>query len=563
VTAFLALLGAKLRIARHHVASVRHQSRLKVAVLSISAVAIWLGAFLLFYLGFAWLLRFGGSGQGAFVFGELLLRQSLGIFTLTVFLLLIFSNILVAFATLYRAHEIAWLVQAPLPVRTFFHARFVECVVFSSWALAYLGSPMLLAYGISTGAPPAYYLGILLFFPPFIVIPAALGAIITILLVRVFPRTRGWVLITVTVLALAVFFLVAGNMLRSSTDDEQLLMSILETTARTQSPLLPSYWAAQGLMACAVHDFRQAAWLLGLLVSNAVFFLWLAGELAARFFYPGWSWLVGQDRQRIHPEGRGLLGRLERLLPWLPDPVRVLTIKDVRLFWRDPTQWSQFVIFFGVMAVYIANLRLAGHQLDSPLWRSWIACMNVGAVCLILATLTSRFVFPLVSLEGRRFWILRLAPLSLRALVWQKFVLSVATTSGFTVGLALLSALMLRLDPLYFALTVYTVTLTNFALAGLAVGLGALYPNFHEDNPARIVSGMGGTLNLLLSVGYITAVVLAITLVMQWRVLDLFDRPGLFWYALGAGLAVVTLLSAACVWLPMRAGLRNLEHTEF
>lgn len=563
MTPFNALIAAKLRMARHHVASVRSQSRLKVAVLTTAVVLIWAGAFAFFYLGFAWLLRFGGSGQGAFVFGELLLRQSLGIFTLIVFLLLIFSNILVAYATMYRAHEVVYLLHAPLDLRTFFYARFAECVVFSSWALAYLGSPMLLAYGISTGASPAYYAALLVFFPPFIVIPAALGAIIAILLVRVFPRAKAWVLFVVVTLGLGIFFLVAGNVLHQGTDDEQVIMSILEASARTQSPLLPSYWAAQGLMACGSHDFRQAGYLFLLLLSNAAFFLWVGGELAARQFYAGWSYLMGQDRQRIHEEGKGVLGQLERFLPWLPNPARVLTIKDIRLFWRDPTQWSQFVIFFGIMAVYIANLRLTGHQLNSPLWRSWIACMNMGAVCLILATLTSRFVFPLVSLEGRRFWVLRLAPLSLRQLVWQKFALSVATTSFFTVGLALLSGTMLRLDPLYFWLTVYSVALTNFALAGLAVGLGALYPTFTEDNPARIVSGMGGTLNLLLSVGYITIVVLIITLIMQWRVMELFDRPGLFWYALGGGLVTITALSAACVVLPMRTGLRNLEHTEF
>ena len=37
------------------------------------------------------------------------------------------------------------------------------------------------------------------------------------------------------------------------------------------------------------------------------------------------------------------------------------------------------------------------------------------------------------------------------------------------------------------------------ALCGLAVGLGALFPNFKEDNPSKIVSGFGGTLCLVAS----------------------------------------------------------------
>ena len=215
------------------------------------------------------------------------------------------------------------------------------------------------------------------------------------------------------------------------------------------------------------------------------------------------------------------------------------------------------------MAVYIANLRNTWSQMYSEVYRSWIACLNIGACTLILATLTSRFVFPLVSLEGRRIWILGLAPITFRQLVWQKFWLSVATTSAFTIGLVVFSCLRLRVDGVPFVVAVYSIVITNFGLSGLAVGLGALYPNFHEDNPARIVSGMGGTLNFLLSMAYLVLVVGAETLILQWRVLERYARPGAFWWALAAVFAFVTLLSAAATLVPMRLGLRNLERAEF
>jgi ABC-2 type transport system permease protein len=215
------------------------------------------------------------------------------------------------------------------------------------------------------------------------------------------------------------------------------------------------------------------------------------------------------------------------------------------------------------MGIYIANLRNTSQSFEREVWRAWVACLNVGAVSLILATLTSRFVFPLVSLEGKRFWILGLAPLTYSQLVWQKFWLSVACTSVFTVALAALSGYMLDLAPIYYFLTVYSVVATNFGLSGLAVGLGTLYPNFQEDNPARIVSGMGGTLNLLLSVGYITLVVAAQCLVLQWNLLEMFSSPGLFPVAMGGALVVITGLSLLCTFVPMRLGLRNLESMEF
>ncbi|MCH8272368.1 MAG: hypothetical protein IIB41_03835, partial [Candidatus Marinimicrobia bacterium] len=98
-----------------------------------------------------------------------------------------FSNTLIAFSTLYKSREVQMLLHKPISVRVFFLARFVECVSFSSWASAYLGSPLIIAYGIVTGAHLGYYFVALAIYLPFVTIPAAIGATITMVLVRLFP----------------------------------------------------------------------------------------------------------------------------------------------------------------------------------------------------------------------------------------------------------------------------------------------------------------------------------------------------------------------------------------
>ena len=442
-------------------------------------------------------------------------------------------------------------------------ARFIECVSFSSWALAFLGSPLILAYGVVNDVSWVFYAAALAFFVPFIALPAAIGSLITLVLARIFPRLRIRTMVLLGLLAVALFFFYwRENITATQLAEDTFLPALLDATAQTQSPLLPSYWAARGILAAADRRYLECLYNLLLLVSYALMALWVATQAAHRIFYRGWSSLVGQDRTRIKPFGRGILGRLDRLLRGLPNPARALVIKDIKLFWRDPTQWSQFVIFFGIMAVYVANIRNSTSY-QKEFWRTWIACLNIGACTLILATLTSRFVFPLVSLEGRRFWILGLAPLTFRQIVRQKFLLSVAITSFFTVGLVTLSGIMLKLDPVYLGLSIYSVFITNFGLAGLAVGLGTLYPNFQEDNPARIVSGMGGTLNLLLSIGYITLIVGAQTLMLQWRVLGLFGSDRAFYAAFVSVVVFITALTIATAAIPLRFGLRNLRLMEF
>ena len=98
------------------------------------------------------------------------------------------------------------------------------------------------------------------------------------------------------------------------------------------------------------------------------------------------------------------------------------------MFWRDTTQWAQSLMLFGLLAVYIFNLRHFSQQLTNPFWVHLVSFLNLGACALNLATLTTRFVYPQFSLEGRRLWIVGLAPLGLAGVVKTKFWLDRKST---------------------------------------------------------------------------------------------------------------------------------------
>lgn len=562
-----ALLRAKVRIGRHWVASVRRESKLKVAFVSVSAVFLWLLAFVFSFGVFYLFRRFGaesltGPGAGDDL-TDLVMGRLLAVLALALFFLLIVSNVLVAFATVYRSREVAYLLQSPLPIATFFLGRFYECVTFSSWALAFLGSPVLIAYGLIRDASPFFYLAMAVFYLPFVVIPAALGSSVTIVLVRVFAGMRRAVLVAVALLVvIGLFFFFRTRVSSPDVSQAETFQAIVEAMGATQSPFLPSHWLSEGLLAAAGARYAEALFYLLVLTANALFFVWIAVLAAERWFYHGWTELVGSDEGRAPAGSSGPLRLLDPLLRPLPQPWRALVAKDLKLFWRDPAQWSQFLIFFGIMALYLANIRSTAGVFARDSWREWIALLNMSAAMLILATLTTRFIFPLISLEGRRFWILGLSPLPLGRIMWQKFWLSVATTSVFTVGLAVLSGLRLELSPLHFTLTLASIVATTAALSGLAVGLGSLYPNFEEDNPARITSGMGGTLNFILSLGYIVLVTVAQAVIFKWDDWNEAFGGGERTRATAVVLGAVALLTLLTCLVPMRLGRRSLERAE-
>jgi ABC-2 type transport system permease protein len=98
------------------------------------------------------------------------------------------------------------------------------------------------------------------------------------------------------------------------------------------------------------------------------------------------------------------------------------------------------------------------------------------------------------------------------------------------------------------------IIVMTFALNGLAIGLGVLYPNLKEANPNKIVSGFGGTLCFVLSSFYI----LASVLLLFFGAAGLHSRES--WAA--EGITGFVLLSVCIGWLPLRFGLQQLKNFE-
>jgi ABC-2 type transport system permease protein len=268
---------------------------------------------------------------------------------------------------------------------------------------------------------------------------------------------------------------------------------------------------------------------------------------------------AGSRRHRLRGrrENQDSIGLLEKIFAkffWLDRDSRALAVKDLRMFWRDTTQWGQSVMLFGLLGVYIINLRNFTHQLNSEFWVNLIAFLNLFACSLNLATVTTRFVFPQFSLEGQRLWIVGMAPMGLARVVKTKYWLASMMSLVVTSGLIMLSCHLLKMPWVRVAFFGAVISIMTFALNGLAIGLGVLYPNFKDANPAKIVSGFGGTLCLVLSSVYIIASI----------ALLVFGTGGLHArasWALGSTSAFV-LLSLLIGWLPLRWGLQRLKNLE-
>lgn len=514
-------------------------------------------------------------------FGPPLMERLIGMVLLAFFSMLVFSNLIITLTTTYISRETEFLVAFPIRFRSLFLVKLAESIFYSSWAFALLSFPLFMAYGFSKHAPPMFYplafgLGV-----PFLVTPAAVGAILTMAVSAYVParkaRTYSVVLLAVAlgVTALIVKLMGLRSMVVSTNvQDFSQIMAFLNVGS---VPLLPNFWLARGMEAGSMGRYREAGYWFLCLLSTALMTIQVCLWLVPKLYYRGWA-LAKESASAVRTTGgRSLFPVLDRLFTPFSQPVRALIQKDMRTFWRDPAQWSQLIILFGLLVIYISNIRGMSRQLQQldafvRQWRTILAFFNMSATCFVLSILTTRFVYPMLSLEGKQYWVVGLAPFAKEKLVWEKY--------GICIGGALMIALPLTFFSNYVLearlplawLSLVTVIVLGLGLTSLAVGFGAMFPDFKEDNPARIANGLGGTINIVLSLAYIAANIV-IEIPFAFRMMELVEgriplRAGespLIAAAVHAWPFVLgfAALNLAAVLLPMSLGIRRWKSLEF
>ena len=576
-----------MRLLRCQLAQSFSTGWLRTVVILILSVVFWAAMYVLFHEGFRllWMTIQHEATRAQTV------HAIYNVFFLALLVMLTVSSAIVIYGGLYRGRETYFLLTIPVTSRRVVLHRFLETMFIANWGFFLLGSPILLAYGVLAEAPWYYYALLLPFMIAFVFIPGSVGAMLCLIVVRYLPRVRIYLLVTVALaMILAVIYLTWA--LVSETTPETLMSfdwfhAMLSRLQYSEQRYLPSWWLSTGLLEAAhpANSQLQMSWVESLgfwacLTSTAMVCYLVLGYLGQRLYVPGYSGLAGlvSDRRQIRPHFSDRFVGLVTLP--LPPPMRCLLQKDFRTFRRDITQWSQFAIFFALLAFYFLNIRRLHYGHSFRGWMTAISFLNVGVTGLLLATFTTRFIYPLVSLEGRRFWILGTLPIDRSSILWSKFFFAAGMSLIPCAGLILLSDMMLGLQvsaPLIVISHQITCGALCLGLSGLAVGLGARFPNLREASPAKIAAGFGGTLTLVISVIYIAAVVLVTAVptffVMRDRVNAFALHPSdllIGWpdtslgqpSSIAIGIMVTIVLGAAATVIPLDSGSRALRRFE-
>lgn len=496
--------------------------------------------------------------------GDYLLRLGLSWLFLTFLSFLAFSGVVTALSTFFLSEDLRLLMAAPVAARRLFYARMTRTVLQASWMVVIFLVPVLAGAGAAKCAGPGYYAIGILTIVPFVIIPVALGASVTLLLVNVFPAKRArdvlmlMGLLFAGALILLLRFVQPERLLK--VDSLPDLSAFFATLQSPITPMLPSFWAGEALFAGLMggRDLLHLAALwttaLGLVIVTRMAF--------GRWYFSGYS--KAQEARKARFTKLRVLELMARALP-LPAARRHLLIKDLKVFLRDVSQWSQLLLLLALVVVYLYNFRVL--DLDRVPYMTGVVknvygFLNLAMAGFVMATVAVRFVFPGVSSEGAAFWIIRTSPVRLRDFLWSKFWTGLLPLLLLAEVLTIVGNRFLGVAPFLQVVTAAAVVFISFALVGLATGLGARYPRFAAENINQVAGSYGGVSFMISAVLYITAMIALIGYGSAKYLWALERRRAMrddeMWGMLtGFGLAVI--LSIAVFVLSMRSGVKALE----
>lgn len=444
--------------------------------------------------------------------GMFLLHRFLFVVLFIFFMTVNIGNIVVSYSTFFKSKEVAFLLTQPVSFVQIFIVKFFDNFFYSSSTLLLIVSAALTGYTSYFNLPWFFIpFSIIVLILPFMFIAGTLGAIILLVIMR-FAASFGIKKVLFTIAAFYIFaiilFYIFSSPVQIVTKVFEYFPNINNYFGFLESPvikLLPNHWVADSLYWISSGKYLAAGWSVFLLIVFAILFFLLALFLAKKWFYKSWLIFLNLSNELSvkRKRFRSTAFSFEKKSSFKPKR-EALVKREILMFIREPSQWSHFLVMTFLITVFVLSI----SNIDVLLLNAF----NVNLKTLIylfiymfnvflIASMSLRFIFPLVSLEGETIWKIRSAPLNYKKLMLTRLtiyffiiliigqILNFVSNYQFSIVLAAISQLN----------TVFvTITLVSFNF-----GMGAAYANYKEKNPIRVASSQGASFTFLFTIIYL------------------------------------------------------------
>jgi ABC-2 type transport system permease protein len=536
------------------------QSGAKAAIIGVVGLIFWVAVFGVLY-------RVLSYFRGVEEIGSLLASKLLALALLAFLSILLLSNVITALSSFFLAKDLDLLMSSPVDWLHVYLAKLGETMVHSSWMVALMAVPILTAYGVIYDGGLVFIPFAVLVFLPILIMPAVVGSAFTLILVNVFPARRTRDLLSIIALAAAGGLIMLFRLIRpeqlARPEGFQNLLDFITVLRTPTSPLLPSEWAADATMGFLVGPFdwfpivilwssAAATLVIGAMLHYKLYPLgFTKAQEGAERFVKGWVW-----RMLLNP-----------VFKPLSVSKREFVIKDLKLFFRDTTQWSQLILLAVLVVIYLFNIRalplFRGEQVPFVLV-TVVSFLNLGLAGFVLASIAARFVFPAISLEGRQMWLLRSSPLDLKALLWSKYWIGAVPLLVLALIITVFTNILLQATGFMMVVSVGTIVLLTLAICAMALAFGAIYPQFETENAAQIPTSFGGLVFMMTTIALLALIIVieAVPVYTYLRAI-FFEQPVKVNATMVGAFAAVVAICLGVMAVSLKVGLKRMEAREF
>ncbi len=496
--------------------------------------------------------------------GDLLAFKLLSMILITLFSLLIFSSILTSLSKLFLSKDLSLVHATPVSSYKIFLARWIESTIDSSWMVVIYMLPVFLSYGIIFKAGIFFYLMVASAILSLSIIASNLSALLVMSAVVIVPANRIRNIFIFLGLTLFIVLFMAFRLLRPerlvNPETFSTVLLYLAELRTPELPYMPSTWAYDGLKSALSGEFTAGLFHMALCWSFVGLVFSLTLMFADKIYLKGVSKVQTSPARIFRHNFSG-----DFLLWFLPRHLKAFTIKEIKSFFRDQTQWSQIFLIGALVLIYVYNFKalpLEKAPIKTIYLQNLLSFLNMGLASFVLIAVTGRFAYPAVSNENEAIWIVQSAPIPIRSFLWVKFFIYMIPLLVLTEILIIATNIFLNVTPFMMALSTITIFFMVPGVISIGIGFGAAYPNFKSENPAQSVTSFGGLLFMMLCALFIGAVImLEAGPVYNLFMAEIHQRSLtiLEWIWISGSFLLALIICALALILPMRFGENRLS----
>jgi len=533
------------------------KGRARFFVLGSFGLLFWCG---IFVVSWRVLVYFKGIED----IGDILGYKLLSMMLVVSFALLLFSSILTSLSKLYLSRDLSLVHSMPVSSYKIFIARWIDSTIDSAWMVIIYTLPVLISYGIVYQSGIFYYFNTMIAMLCLATIASAVSTLMVMVAVIFIPASRmKSVLIFMGILSFVVIYLAIRLSQPELLVDPEVFDTVMVYISSLQtpsSPFLPSSWVYDSIQTALSGSISSSLFYTAMALSFAGMIIFVLVLLADAMYFRGFSKTQNAAARLFK---NSILS--DRIFNFLPRPIKSFTVKEIKTFLREQTQWTQIFLIAALVVIYVYNFKvlpLEKSPIKTVYLQNLFSFLNMGLALFVLTAVTARFAYPAVSMEREAFWLVKTSPLSIKTFLWIKFFIYYLPLLILTEVLIVATNILLQVTPFMMALSTLTVLFIVPGIVAMGIGLGAAYPDFKAENPTQTITSFGGLVFMIFCAGYIGLVVI----IEAGPVYHLFMAGirnkiiGLSaWIWIFGSFVLVLILSVLAIYLPMRFGERRLD----